>query len=42
MFHHGTPNPGALLMIHAMWVYAALVLAFGIYCLVQGIKEWFK
>ena len=42
MFNHGTPNPGALLMIHVMCVFGVVVFAFGIYCIVQGIKEWFK
>jgi hypothetical protein len=40
--HKGPPGPGALLLIHMMYVYGAAVFAFGIYCLVKGVKEWFK
>lgn len=40
--NHGTPNAGALLLIHGMYIYAIGVASFGIYCLVKGIKEWFK
>lgn len=40
--HHGAPGPGALLLIHGMYVFGLFVLAFGIYCLVKGVKEWFK
>lgn len=42
MFHHGPMNPGAELIVRIYMVFAVVVASFGIYCLVKGIKEWFK
>lgn len=40
--HHGPPSALGLLLIHGCWVFGAVICVFGVWCLIKGVKEWFK
>jgi hypothetical protein len=42
VFGHAPANPLAHLMIYCMCGLGVVIAAFGVYCLVIGIKQWFK
>lgn len=40
--HHGPPGSMAMLLIHACWVFGAVIAVFGVWCIIVGVKEWFQ